>query len=302
MNISVDKAGDLKIGRKKCRLYKKDEVVKVAKKYGINTEKKTVKQLCGAIKDRTKNNVPRSAKKMTPSRKAAINKKIVTSFMKSMVTTNATIKKLRELNENTPKSTKNIRNVRTMNNKEIKAQLRKMQPLIKKLASQLGTKKMQLTKKQKRLKEMKKEVKRFKPYTKITMEVRELATQEYAKQMGIQAPWRFTAAYELERVGYIIRDAPAFYKRWMDKTNPKIQKARTEMEMQIRILENEIPVLETEIPELKDKVTALRAKYTNMKEAVTVPKPPPKPRPKLTKKQLEELKWRRHHREMARLR
>ena len=161
---------------------------------------------------------------------------------------------------------------------------------------------MQLTKKQKRLKEMKKEVKRLKPYTKITMEVRELATQEYAKQMGIQAPWRFTAAYELERVGYIIRDAPAFYKRWMNKENPKIQKARTEMEMQIRTLENEIPVLETEIPELKDKVTALRAKYTNMKEAATVPKPPPKPRPKLTKKQLEELKWRRHHREMARLR
>ena len=255
--VSVDKAGDLKIGRKKCRLYKKDEVVKVAKKYGISTEKKTVKELCGAIKNSAKNK---------------------------------------------PKSAKNIQNVRTMNTKEIKAQLRKMQPLIKKLASQLGTKKMQLTKKQKRLKEMKKEVKRLKPYTKITMEVRELATQEYAKQMGIQAPWRFTAAYELERVGYIIRDAPAFYKRWMNKENPKIQKARTEMEMQIRTLENEIPVLETEIPELKDKVTALRAKYTNMKEAATVPKPPPKPRPKLTKKQLEELKWRRHHREMARLR
>ena len=189
-----------------------------------------------------------------------------------------------------------------MNTKEIKAQLRKMQPLIQKLASQLGTKKTQLTKKQKKLNEMKKEVKRLKPYTKITMRVRELATYEYAKQMGIQGPWRFTQAYELEKVGHIIRDAPAFYKRWMDKTNPKIQKARTEMEMQIRTLENEIPVLETEIPELKDKVTALRAKYTNMKEAVTVPKTPPKPRPKLTKKQLEELKWRRHHREMARLR
>jgi len=35
---------------------------------------------------------------MTPSRKAAIDKKIVTSFMKNMVTTNANIKKLRELN------------------------------------------------------------------------------------------------------------------------------------------------------------------------------------------------------------
>jgi hypothetical protein len=114
MNISVDKAGDLKIGRKKCRLYKKDEVVKVAKKYGINTEKKTVKQLCGSIKAKAKNNIPlaklypeaakkrAAAKKVTPSRKAAINKKIVTSFMKNMVTTNANIKKLRELNEKSP--------------------------------------------------------------------------------------------------------------------------------------------------------------------------------------------------------
>jgi hypothetical protein len=119
MDISVDKAGDLKIGRKKCRLYKKDEVVKVAKKYGINTEKKTVQQLCGSIKAKAKNsmnNVPlaklypqaakkRAAarKKVSPSRKAAIDKKIVTSFMKNMVTTNANIKKLRELNEKSPK-------------------------------------------------------------------------------------------------------------------------------------------------------------------------------------------------------
>jgi len=112
MNISVDKAGDLKIGRKKCRLYKKDEVVKVAKKYGIKTEKKTVSELCANMKTRVKNvnNVPlaklypkaakkrAASKKMTPSRKAAIDKKIVTSFMKNMVTTNANIKKLRELN------------------------------------------------------------------------------------------------------------------------------------------------------------------------------------------------------------
>jgi len=114
MNISVDKAGDLKIGRKKCRLYKKDEVVKVAKKYGIKTEKKTVKQLCGSIRAKVENNIPlaklypeaakkrAAAKKVTPSRKAAINKKIVTSFMKNMVTTNANIKKLRELNEKSP--------------------------------------------------------------------------------------------------------------------------------------------------------------------------------------------------------
>ena len=117
MNISVDKAGDLKLGRKKCRLYKKDEVVKVAKKYGINTKKKTVKDLCSAMKSRVKNsnNIPlaklypqsakkrAAAKKTTPSRKAAIDKKIVTSFMKNMVTKNANIKKLRELNEKPPK-------------------------------------------------------------------------------------------------------------------------------------------------------------------------------------------------------
>mgnify|MGYP001483908423 FL=1 len=118
MNISVDKAGDLKIGRKKCRLYKKDEVVKVAKKYGINAKKKTVKDLCSAMKSRVKNSnniplaklYPQSAKKraaarkkVSPSRKAAIDKKIVTSFMKNMVTTNANIKKLRELNEKSPK-------------------------------------------------------------------------------------------------------------------------------------------------------------------------------------------------------
>ena len=121
MNISVDKAGDLKIGRKKCRLYKKDEVVKVAKKYGINTEKKTVGELCSAIRSRTQsspmNNIPlaklypEAAKKraaakkkaLTPSMKAALKKKAVTNFMKGMVTTNSNIKKLRELNvNNTP--------------------------------------------------------------------------------------------------------------------------------------------------------------------------------------------------------
>lgn len=109
--VSVDKAGDLKIGRKKCRLYKKDEVVKVARTYGINTDKKTVSELCGAIKSRAKNSpmnniplaklYPEAAKKR--AEKKALNKKIATNFMKGMVTTNANIKKLRELNvKNTP--------------------------------------------------------------------------------------------------------------------------------------------------------------------------------------------------------
>ena len=49
--LDVDKAGDLKFGSKKCRLHKKGEVVKVAKDYGIpSASKKTVKELCGALK------------------------------------------------------------------------------------------------------------------------------------------------------------------------------------------------------------------------------------------------------------
>ena len=97
MNISVDKAGDLELGRKKCRLYKKDEVVKVAKKYGINTEKKTVQQLCGSIKGKAKNSMnnvplaklyPQAAKKRMVAKKRAekkaLNKKVAANFMKAM--------------------------------------------------------------------------------------------------------------------------------------------------------------------------------------------------------------------------
>ena len=97
--VSVDKAGDLKLGRKKCRLYKKDEVVKVAKKYGINTEKKTVKQLCGSIKGKAKNSMnnvplakmyPEAAKKRMAAKKRAekkaLDKKIATNFLKRMTT------------------------------------------------------------------------------------------------------------------------------------------------------------------------------------------------------------------------
>lgn len=96
--VSVDKAGDLKLGAKKCRLYKKDEVVKVAKKYGINTDKKTVQQLCGAIKSRAKNSpmnnvplaklYPEAARKRVAAKKRvekkALNKKVAANFMKSM--------------------------------------------------------------------------------------------------------------------------------------------------------------------------------------------------------------------------
>ena len=97
--VSVDKAGDLKIGRRKCRLYKKNEVVKVAKNYGVpNPAKKTVTQLCSSIKNRAKNvntnNVPlaklypNAAKKRTAAKKRAekkaLNKKVATNFMKAM--------------------------------------------------------------------------------------------------------------------------------------------------------------------------------------------------------------------------
>jgi hypothetical protein len=98
--VSVDKAGDLKIGSRKCRLYKKDEVVKVAKKYGINTEKKTVGELCGAIKARAKNSpmnnvplaklYPEAAKKRMVAKKRAekkaLDRKIAANFMRNMTT------------------------------------------------------------------------------------------------------------------------------------------------------------------------------------------------------------------------
>ena len=137
--LNVDKAGDLKFGRKKCRLHKKSEVVQVARDYGIRTpSKKTVSDLCGRLKKKiqeaervsreevkkilaNQNNVPlaklypeaakkRAANKkktLTPSMKAALKKQAVkkgiNNFMKGMVTTNSNIKKLRELNvNNTP--------------------------------------------------------------------------------------------------------------------------------------------------------------------------------------------------------
>ncbi len=99
--VSVDKAGDLKLGSKKCRLYKKDEVVKVAKNYGIpNPAKKTVTQLCSSIKSRAKNSpmnnvplaklYPEAAKKRMAAKKRAekkaLNRKVATNFMKAMTT------------------------------------------------------------------------------------------------------------------------------------------------------------------------------------------------------------------------
>lgn len=142
--LNVDKAGDLKFGRKKCRLHKKSEVVQVAKDYGIPTpNKKTVSELCGSLKKKiqkaeqisreevkkilaNQNNIPlaklypEAAKKraaakkkaLTPSMKAALKKQAVkkgiNSFMKGMVTTNSNIKKLRELNVKPSKKAQSI--------------------------------------------------------------------------------------------------------------------------------------------------------------------------------------------------
>ena len=54
--LNVDKAGDLKFGRKKCRLHKKSEVVQVARDYGIPTpNKKTISDLCGRLKNKIQN-------------------------------------------------------------------------------------------------------------------------------------------------------------------------------------------------------------------------------------------------------
>ena len=112
--VSVDKAGDLKLGRKKCRLHKKAEVVKVAKDYGISTpNKKTVSELCGSLKKKiqkaeqisreevkkilaNQNNVPlaklypEAAKKQVAAKKRAekkaFDRKVAANFMKGMVT------------------------------------------------------------------------------------------------------------------------------------------------------------------------------------------------------------------------
>ena len=108
--LDVDKAGDLKFGSKKCRLHKKGEVVKVAKDYGIpSASKKTVKELCGALKtkimkaERVSNQIkknlnnvplaklyPEAAKKQVAAKKRAekkvFDRKVATNFLKTMVT------------------------------------------------------------------------------------------------------------------------------------------------------------------------------------------------------------------------
>jgi len=136
--VSVDKAGDLKIGRKKCRLYKKDEVVKVAKKYGISTEKKTVTQLCSSIKNRAKNanmnNVPlakmypEAARKRAATKKRTekrvLDRKVAANFMKKMTTRIATPVRTRVL-------TPTMKVVRAVSPVRIPKPSKKAQPITK---------------------------------------------------------------------------------------------------------------------------------------------------------------------------
>jgi hypothetical protein len=137
--VSVDKAGDLKIGRKKCRLYKKDEVVKVAKNYGIpNPAKKTVTQLCSSIKNRAKNanmnNVPlakmypEAARKRAATKKRTekrvLDRKVAANFMKKMTTRIATPVRTRVL-------TPTMKVVRAVSPVRIPKPSKKAQPITK---------------------------------------------------------------------------------------------------------------------------------------------------------------------------
>ncbi len=49
-SLTVNKAGDLKIGRRKCKSYRKADVVATGKKHGVPTDKKTIPQICAALK------------------------------------------------------------------------------------------------------------------------------------------------------------------------------------------------------------------------------------------------------------
>jgi hypothetical protein len=103
--LSINKSGDLKIHRRKCRLMKKSDLVKVAQNMGVPTAKKTTAQICASMKA-SMNNIPLA--KMYPQAKAkkakampkatAANKKAAMNFMKGMVTTNNNMAKLQKLN------------------------------------------------------------------------------------------------------------------------------------------------------------------------------------------------------------
>lgn len=116
--LSINKSGDLKIHRRKCRLMKKSDLVKVAQNMGVPTAKKTAAQICASMKA-SMNNIPLAKMYMTPRnniplaklypqvkakkpkampKATAANKKAAINFMKGMVTTNNNMAKLQKLN------------------------------------------------------------------------------------------------------------------------------------------------------------------------------------------------------------
>ena len=156
MDISVDKAGDLKLGRKKCRLHKKADVVKVAKDYGISSaNKKTVKELCGALKTNAilaklypeaakrraaakkraekkaldnQNNIPLA--KLYPEaakKRAAAKKKALTPSMKAALKKKAVKKGINSFMKGMVTTNSNIKKLQELNEKPSK----KAQPLTK---------------------------------------------------------------------------------------------------------------------------------------------------------------------------
>ena len=104
--LSINKSGNLKIHRRKCRLMKKSDLMKVAQNMGVPTAKKTTAQICASMKA-SMNNIPLAklypqAKAKKPKAKVpkatAANKKAAMNFMKGMVTTNNNMAKLQKLN------------------------------------------------------------------------------------------------------------------------------------------------------------------------------------------------------------
>ena len=117
--LSINKSGNLKIHRRKCRLMKKSDLVKVAQNMGVPTAKKTTAQICASMKA-SMNNIPLAKMYVTPRnniplaklypqakakkpkakmpKATAANKKAAMNFMKGMVTTNNNMVKLRKLN------------------------------------------------------------------------------------------------------------------------------------------------------------------------------------------------------------
>ena len=58
--LSLNKSGNVKIGKRKCRIFKKGELIPIASNAGIqDAKKKTKKQLCAELSSKVnKNNIP----------------------------------------------------------------------------------------------------------------------------------------------------------------------------------------------------------------------------------------------------